>query len=673
MEDSTNKSDKILPLKKTLILRKSSLVSDIILNKFAIDYPSELNVAQLEVVESIYGPILVIAGAGTGKTRTIVYRVAKMIESGMNPENILLLTFTRKSAQEMIRRASTLIGTDAERICGGTFHSYANLFLRQFSAHLGYQNSFTILDQSDSEDVINLIRNRFELNTKNRRFPRKQTLFAMISSSINRLKNLDEVLDEDYHQYKNELESIQMIAKEYIRYKKEKNIMDYDDLLTNTIQLLEKFPEVRKNQSNIYKYILVDEYQDTNKLQHAIVSLLGKEHKNVMVVGDDAQSIYSFRGANFKNIFEFPEIFPDTKIIKLEENYRSTQTILDCTNNIIHSASIKYEKNLFTRKIGGDLPMLISTPNELIQSQLIAQQVLKLREDGLELNDIAILFRSSFHSFDLEVELNKCNIPYLKYGGFKFIETSHVKDLIAYLKIIFNPKDIVSWNRVLLLINGVGPRTVNKVVEALELNEISLNELSIDKIVKLTNENVGLLFDILCKIKNDKTSILQKVKIIVDYYSPIMKAKYDDYQKRIKDLTVFEDIASRYKSLNSLLTDMALDPPTQSVTEFDDKSEKEKLILSTIHSAKGLEWNTVFVIWTLDGYFPSFHSAKSIEAMEEERRLMYVAATRAKERLIFIYPTNIFERESGTVLSQVSKFLSNISEEILEKYTVEVE
>jgi len=663
--------DKIIPIKKSLVLKKRTELNQVKANKFAIDYANELNAAQLEVVDSHFGSVLVVAGAGTGKTRTLVYRVAKMIESGINPEEILLMTFTRKAAQEMIRRVSILIGAEAERVQGGTFHSFANNVLRKYSERLSYQNNFSIIDQSDSEDVISLIRSRMGLDKQTRRFPRKQTLFAMISASVNRLTNLEEIIAKEFPQYKKDIEEIQQIALEYQAYKKRNNTMDYDDLLTNLILLLEKFPNITHKLSSEHKFIMVDEYQDTNKLQHAIVSLLGKPHKNVMVVGDDAQSIYSFRGANFTNIFEFPEMFPETKIIKLEENYRSTQPILDCTNEIIRIANVRYEKNLYTRKVGGALPLLVSVENEQTQSQLICQQILELREQGLELNDIAVLFRSGYHSFDLEVELNKTNIPFIKYGGFKFIETAHIKDIIAYLRIITNPKDIVSWNRALLLIGGVGPRTAQKIISALEHDVIRLDESYIPEVIKLTNENVALLFDMLCAAKHGSIVLSEKIKIITDYYLPIMQSKYDDFHKRTKDIAMFEDITSRYKSLNSLLSDMALDPPTQSVEDINDKPDDEKLILSTIHSAKGLEWNAVFIIWTLDGFFPTFHSANNLESMEEERRLMYVAATRAKEVLYFIYPINIYERETGTVLSKVSRFIDGIPEDILEKYAVE--
>jgi DNA helicase II / ATP-dependent DNA helicase PcrA len=656
------------PPRKTFVLKRQT---DVSAPSFKIRYADELNASQLAVVENIEGPVLVIAGAGTGKTRTLVYRVARMIEMGIPPGHILLLTFTRKAAQEMLRRASMLVGQRAEQVEGGTFHSFANLTLRRHAQRLGYASSFSILDQGDCEDVVNLLRTRLGLEAKKRRFPRKQTLVSMISSSINRMTPLREIVEGEYPQYRNEVEEIESLARAYQEYKRQHDLMDYDDLLVNMVLLLEKNPDVRERLAEAHRFIMVDEYQDTNKLQHEIVHRLSGTRRNVMVVGDDSQSIYSFRGANFRNIMDFPDDFPGTTVITLEENYRSTQPILNFTNEVLRGAAEKYEKHLFTRRIGGELPMIVSTANETLQSQFIVQRILELREEGVELNDIAVLFRSSFHSFDLEIELNKANIPYIKMGGFKFIETAHVKDLVAHLRVLHNPRDVVSWNRILLLLEGVGPRSAQKVIDAIVDGSVALTTEGVEAVRRLGSSAVVGLFETLHHLVDERMSLAEKVDLLVAYYRPVMKRKYDDFTKRLKDVEVFAEIAARYRSLNSFLSDMALEPPNESVVDLGETtSEDEKLILSTIHSAKGLEWSSVFLIWALDGFFPAARSAGSHESIEEERRLMYVATTRAKDRLAISYPVNIYDRESGMVLSKPSRFVEPIPEEIAERWVV---
>jgi DNA helicase-2/ATP-dependent DNA helicase PcrA len=446
--------------------------------------------------------------------------------------------------------------------------------------------------------------------------------------------------------------------------------MDYDDLLLNMVALLEKFPDVAGKLAQFHRFIMVDEYQDTNKLQHEIVRRLAEKHRNIMVVGDDSQSIYSFRGANFRNIMDFPKAFEGTRIITLEENYRSTQPILDFTNDVLNQAFEKYEKHLYTRRTGGEMPAIISAVSEQMQSQFVVQRILELRDEGIELNDIAVLFRSSFLSFDLEIELNKANIPYVKMGGFKFIETAHVKDLISYLRVIHNPRDVVSWNRILLLLEGVGPRTSQRIIEEIAGDRLKLASGSGEQARRVGNDAVGNLFEFLASIQSDRISVPEKVDQLITYYRPVMKGKYDDYNKRLKDLDVFGEIAGRYRSLNSFLSDMALEPPTESVVGIEEGKEDVQLILSTIHSAKGLEWNTVFIIWALDGRFPSTRAAENMDAMEEERRLMYVATTRAKDRLNITYPINVFDRESGMVLSKPSRFIADVPEEIAERWVI---
>ena len=640
---------------------------------FEIDYINELNPAQFEAISSLDGAYLVIAGAGTGKTRTLVYRVARLIEMGIDPKSILLLTFTRKAAKEMLDRAAILLDNRCSKINGGTFHSFANLTLRKYAKIIGLDPNFTILDQGDSEDVINLIRAQLDLAKLKKRFPNKQTINKDISLSVNTERKIEDILNEEFPHFFEFTETIIQINNLYKNYKRKSGLLDYDDLLIYLRDFL-----IDKSKSRILtrsiNYVMVDEFQDTNKLQADIVLGLSHHNNNIMVVGDDSQSIYSFRGANFKNIMQFPKLFKDVKIIMLEENYRSTQEVLDFGNHIIDKAIEKYPKVLFTRKIGGELPAIISATSENMQSKFIVDKILELREENVSLNDIAVLFRSSFSSFDLEIELNKANIPYLKFGGMKFIETAHIKDVLAFLRIAENPNDVVSWYRVLLLHEGVGPKKAQEILTKISNGEIRLNVHPENTLDKSFKENIFNLFMCLHKIHISKSLPTELAEIVLEYYEPLFKSKYDDFNKRKKDLEIFINITENYKSLSSLLSDMALDPPQDSVADVSQEDrDDEYLTLSTIHSAKGLEWHTVFIIHAIEGFFPSSMSFDKIESLEEERRLMYVAATRAKQNLFISYPMNIFDRHNGMTLSKPSRFISDVNEDLAEEWLLEEE
>ncbi len=641
-------------------------------SKFEIDYRGELNNSQYEAASAVEGNYLVIAGAGTGKTRTLVYRVARLIELGYNPKSILLLTFTRKAAREMMNRAAVLLDNRCAKINGGTFHSFANLTLRKYHKFINLDPNFTILDQSDSEDVINLIRAQLNLHQKKKRFPNKATINKIFSLSVNTGRSVEEILLNDYTHFEEHLDNLIQIKQIYESYKYKNSLLDYDDLLIYLRKFLEDYGSGAKTLLSNIQFIMVDEYQDTNKLQADIVKGLSQINNNVMVVGDDSQSIYSFRGANFKNIMEFPKLFSNVKIIKLEENYRSTQEILNFANHIIESAIEKYPKFLFTRKKDGEIPAIISASNENMQSRFIVERILELREEGVPLNDMAILFRASFMSFDLEIELNKANIPYIKFGGMKFIETSHIKDLLAFLRIAENPKDFVSWYRVLLLHEGIGPKTAQRILDDISLNKITLNK-NVEAITERKyKDNVYSLINLLSNLRNNYSSPSDIIEVALQYYFPLFKSKYDDFNKRNKDLEIFANIVHEYKSLEDLLTDMALDPPTDSVIDVEaTNKEKEILTLSTIHSAKGLEWHTVFILHALEGYFPSSQSFEKTETLEEERRLMYVAVTRAKQNLYVCYPMHIFDRHNGFTIAKPSRFIADVDDELAEEWLLE--
>lgn len=652
---------------------KTGLVNNNDEARFKINYKEELNTSQFEAATAVKGCYLIIAGAGTGKTRTLVYRVARLIELGHDPNSILLLTFTRKAANEMLKRASMLLDDRCSKIRGGTFHSFANLTLRKYAKAIGLDSAFTILDQGDSEDVINLIRSQDRFLTRDKRFPNKQTLNKVYSLSVNTGKKVEEIIENDYPHFLPLLDKILEIQKIFIQYKRNNNLLDYDDLLIYLREFLKKeSPAVKALLSEI-KFVMVDEYQDTNHLQAEIVKGLAKYNKNVMVVGDDSQAIYSFRGADFHNIMQFPKLFDNVKIIKLEENYRSVQAILDFANRINEAAIEKYKKELYTRRGSGVLPSIVAAATDNLQSKFIVEKILDLREEGVQLKDIAVLFRSSFFSFDLELELSKANIPFQKFGGMKFVETAHIKDVMAFLRIAVNPKDVISWYRVLLLHEGVGPKTAQRILDELSTARITIKAEPDDQ-PEFKHHKLGPLFYLLYELQKKKYMPSEMVQKVYNYYWELFKANYDDWNKRKKDLDIFQNIVENYTSIDSLLSDMAIEPIIESVLDVDAADKEEEYVtLSTIHSAKGLEWHSVFIIHAVEGYFPSARSVENLDSLEEERRLMYVASTRAKNNLFVSYPMNLYDREAGMTLSKPSRFISEISPDLAEGWLLEEE
>ena len=635
---------------------------------YKVDYEKELNPPQLEAVKQKEGSILVIAGAGSGKTKTLTYRVARLIEDGINPKNILLLTFTKKAAQEMLSRAAIVLDSRCEQVAGGTFHSFANVILRKYSSLLELNNNFTITDRADSEDIINHIRSNI-IGKQEKRFPKKGTILDIYSKAVNKNIPSEDIILSEYKQFEHCTEKINEIICEYNNYKRKNSILDYDDLLLYLKTLLECNPEVRKKLSNQYKYIMVDEYQDTNTIQAQIVKLLASEHNNVMAVGDDSQSIYSFRGANFKNILEFPQLFENTKIIKLEQNYRSSQNILSLANEILLKAKEKYTKTLFSDIVSPIKPALISANDMKMEAEFISQRVLELvEEENLSLNDICVLARSARMTYNLEIELAKRNIPYKKFGGMKFIEAAHIKDIIAHLRVILNPSDIISYTRILLLLDGIGNQSANKLLPILvndsEIKNKNLPVKNPEAVIKLT--------DLINTNQKDIFNPKKVVQNVLKYYENILKDKYDDYTKREKDLEHFLALSEKYTSLEDFLSDLALEPPDTSVTDIDSGAQKDEfLTLSTIHSAKGFEYKAVFIIGAVDGRFPSLYSFNSPDDLDEELRLMYVAVTRAKTHLAITYPIDMFDYSTNMVLSKPSRFLDGINQDILERWVIE--
>lgn len=650
--------------RKKYVLKKRPVVK----TDYKVNYEEDLNEAQLEAVKSKDGPILVIAGAGSGKTKTLTYRVARLIEDGIKPENILLLTFTKKAAAEMLSRATIVLDNRCEKVAGGTFHSFANIILRKYSKLLGLKNNFTIMDRADCEDVINHIVGQL-FPKKEKRFPKKSTLLDIYSKSINKVTPTKQIIADEFPQFAHCEDKIIEVHKAYVAYKRENSVLDYDDLLLYIKLLLENNDELRKRLSNEYKYIMVDEYQDTNTLQADVIKLLASEHNNIMAVGDDAQSIYSFRGANFRNILDFPKLFENTKIIKLEQNYRSTQNILKLTNEIISKAKEKYTKNLFSNIVSPQVPALICAKDTQMEADFICQRILELLDEDISLSDICVLTRNARMSYNLEIELSKRAIPFQKFGGPKFMETAHIKDVVAHLRVILNPDDVISLTRILLLLKGVGASTVNNIMPIIK------GDLKPDIKLLPSNKSQSLtpLFNTLGQLRDYSTTKKPEeiVSAVINYYRPILKDKYDDFSKREKDLDHFEYLSTQYSNLEDFISDLALEPPDASVEGMYKKnSDDEALTISTIHSAKGLEWDSVFIIGAVDGRFPSAYSFNSEEEMDEELRLMYVATTRAKNNLYITYPVDMYDYSMNMVLSKPSRFLDGIPDDILERWDI---
>lgn len=632
---------------------------------FLVDYEKQLNEEQLKAVMHKEGPLLVIAGAGSGKTRTLVYRVAYLVEQGVDARNILLLTFTRKAAQEMLRRASSVLDDRCSHVAGGTYHSFANNILRKNASKVGYDPGFTILDRSDSEDLINLLRSEMGLSGKEARFPKKETLGDIFSKAANCLTEVAQIVEKQYPQFYHLCQDIEFLRGRYEERKKVGGMMDYDDLLVKLKMMLEENPVTRQKLGEFYKYIMVDEYQDTNKIQSQITALLAKEHQNVMAVGDDSQSIYSFRGANFKNIMDFPKIFPGTKIVTIEENYRSTQHILNLTNEIIKYASEKYSKKLRTNIKGGRKPLYVEAKDENEQSRWVCRKLLELREEGIRLNDMAILFRAGWHSNDLELELRKFGIPFKKYGGVKFTEASHIKDVLSILKSLVNPRDSVSWFRSLKLIEGVGGKTAKLFFEKISQKGGIENIPESMYSSKTYKNDIVELKRLSILLNENRVSTKQILSETLEYYrDKFLRIYAEDYSRRANDLDSLIFVAERYSTVTEFLTDMTLEPLEKShIDTIAGKDDDEILTLSTVHSAKGLEWHSVFIIHLTDGYFPSFRCLEDPDDLEEERRLLYVATTRAKRNLFLLKPGYLNSARNYWNLSyfsssMVSRFLA---------------
>ena len=681
--------------------------------RYKVPYADELNSEQLEVVMAGEGPMLVIAGAGSGKTRALTYRVSRLIEDGVDPSEILLVTFTNKSAREMLSRVEQLVTNDTRRIWGGTFHSIGNRLLRKHAETIGYRPNFTILDDEDSKEMMESSVSSLGINTLEKRFPKGDVLLDIYSYLINTRTPLELHLEQNYPHFMMFGTEIVNVFRRYKERKREANSMDFDDLLVFWKVLLDEHAEVAESLKRRFRHILVDEYQDTNKLQADIVDAMASVRRNVMVVGDDAQSIYSFRGANFENILTFPLRFPDATIHKLETNYRSTRQILNLANAAIASNRFQFRKELQAVRGDGPDPAVVGVDDVFEQATFVAQRILELRDEGIDLDEIAILYRSHYQSLELQMELTRRNIPYEIRSGVRFFEQAHIKDVLAYLKIVTNTRDELSWKRMMKLYPKVGERTAAEVWLRISQSTNPLEAFlrGVEVSGRGTMGSIKSIRELLNLISSDamKRNPSEMVRLIVERgYGDYVRSKFPNAQARIDDLEQLSQYALRYEDVETFLDEIALANPMSGEDVAVVAPEDEKIVLSSVHQAKGLEWRVVFVIWLADGRFPSQRALRVpggivrvdpkrvheslpllegatqdaptvdeqgtrelvIPGEEEERRLFYVAVTRAKQELYLVFPVMSRDRGGMDILMEPSRFVRELPGDVYEKWVI---
>jgi DNA helicase-2/ATP-dependent DNA helicase PcrA len=684
-----------------------------------IDYARELNEQQLAAVTAPPGPALVIAGAGSGKTRTLTYRVAYLLEQGIPPDRILLLTFTNKAAGEMMRRVSDLLGHELRALWGGTFHSIGARILRLHADTLGYRRDFTILDRDDAKDLIKACVTDAKIETKGTHFPKPDVLNEIFSLAANTHKTIAELLEGQFSYFAQFAEKISALAKSYAARKRATNAMDFDDLLALWLKLLQDHADVREHYQRRFQFILVDEYQDTNKLQGDLIDLLAARTRNVMVVGDDAQSIYAWRGANFANILDFPKRYPGAKVFKIETNYRSTPEILDVANAAIAANVNQFAKELAPARKSGLKPALVACHDAGQQAAFIAQRALELRDEGVSLNNIAVLYRSHFHALELQLELTRQQIPFSITSGIRFFEQAHIKDATAFLKFVANPRDEVSFKRLVLLLPGIGAKGADKLWQHFQFQFADIlkktsredregREENENKIVNQPSRPSRPSRDILgerhvktpvaialqdaiaavpkkaaiswaqftatisqLEDESVRKSAAKMLRLVIDAgYDDYLKETYDNYERRLDEIQQLAEFAFQFGSVEEFLTQLAL--LTNVEAEDDPADDTEKIKLSTIHQAKGLEFEIVFVIMLCDGLFPSARSTESNDGEEEERRLFYVSITRAKNELYLCYPLmrGGFGASGADSYQSPSRFLAEIPKELVNTWNL---
>jgi DNA helicase-2/ATP-dependent DNA helicase PcrA len=635
-----------------------------------IDYEKELNSEQYRVVMEEGGPLLVLAGAGSGKTRTLTYRVARLLESGVSPENILLATFTNKAANSMLNRVESLINSYTGRIMGGTFHHIAHRLLRSNAYLLGYKSNFSIVDSEDSRQLISTCLAELKIDTKKSKFPKSNILAEIIGLAMNTQNTLQDIVESKYPYFLHLLEEITQVAILYIQKKKDLSIMDFDDLLFNCRSLLLDHPDVLKNVAGRFKYVLVDEYQDTNIIQADIVDLLASCHRNLMVVGDDSQSIYSFRGANFSNIINFPERYPDCKIFKLETNYRSTPEILHLANLSINNNEKQFPKELRAVRDKGMRPVMVSAQNVVKQANFVAQRITELVRSGIPLKEIAVLYRAHYHSMEMQMEFVRRDIPFDIRSGIRFFEQAHIKDVTSYMRIMVNPGDELAWQRLLLMYPKVGKVTFNKIWKYLSKQENPLEAIFTEDFIKFTpkpsiaglaefRKTMQLLLDL--QPQDRLPGKIIDVLLNKSGYRTYLQDNYSDTSSREEDLIQLGNFSAQFLQMEDFLNELALLTNMSREESAGEENGEDKVALSTIHQAKGLEWSYVFIIWCADGMIPLQRALKEPDGEEEERRLFYVAVTRARDQLYLCYPALDYNRSSGVLNMAPSRFIREIA------------
>jgi DNA helicase-2/ATP-dependent DNA helicase PcrA len=665
-----------------------------------IDYARELNEEQLAAVTAPPGPALVIAGAGSGKTRTLTYRVAYLLEQGIPADRILLLTFTNKAAGEMMRRVSDLLGQELRELWGGTFHSIGARVLRLHAETLGYRRDFTILDRDDAGDLIKACMVDAKIETKGTHFPKPDVLNEIFSLTANTHRSIEQLIESQFRYFEQFTGKISSLAKNYADRKRTTNAMDFDDLLALWLRLLQDHAGVREHYQRRFQFILVDEYQDTNKLQGDLIDLLAARHHNVMVVGDDAQSIYAWRGANFANILDFPKRHPGAKVFKIETNYRSTPEILNVANAAIAANLRQFKKELGPARKSGVKPALVQCHDARQQAAFIAQRALELRDEGVSLNQVAVLYRSHFHALEVQLELTRQQIPFSITSGIRFFEQAHIKDATAYLKFVANPRDEVSFKRLAQLLPGVAAKGADKLWRAFQPEFVATLKRESTELAKgdAGTRERRIKYPIAAALQDAVAAVPKKavmewaqfsatisqledeavrqspakmLRLVMDAgYDDYLKETYDNYQRRLDEIQQLAEFAFQFGSVEEFLTQLAL--LTNVEAEEAPQTDTERLRLSTIHQAKGLEFDAVFVIMLCDGLFPSARSAESNDGEEEERRLFYVSITRAKNELYLCYPLvrGGFGASGVDTFQSPSRFLSEIPGELVNTWNL---
>ncbi|MDB6064374.1 MAG: UvrD/REP helicase [Pedosphaera sp.] len=660
-----------------------------------IDYAGELNPQQHAAVTASPGPSLVIAGAGSGKTRTLTYRVGFLLEQGIPADRMLLLTFTNKAAKEMMRRVSDLLEQDLPALWGGTFHSIGNRILRQHADALGYQRDFTIMDREDAKDLIDACLGESGIDVKATRFPKAEVLADIFSFAVNTRKTVAEILVQEYDYFESLGPQIADLQQRYAARKRATNAMDFDDLLDLWLKLLRDNPAVCEHYQRRFQFILVDEYQDTNALQSELIDLLAARHQNVMVVGDDAQSIYAWRGANFQNILKFPERYPKARVFKIETNYRSTPEILNVANAAIAANIRQFTKTLAPARKSGAKPVLVPCMTSAEQASFVAQRILELREEGVNMNGMAVLYRSHFHALELQLELTRRNIPFSITSGIRFFEQAHVKDATAYLKLATNPRDELAFKRVVQLLPGIGAKGADKLWHnfstafknlsaptAGDLAPAAVSRTPIATALQACAAGVqkkaavawAQLVATISQLETEpaRGNPSKMIRLVVEAgYEEHLQETYANYRNRLEDLEQLAIFAQQFPTTEDFLSQLALLTSLEAETDQPSNKDTEQIRLSTIHQAKGLEFDVVFVIMLCDGMFPSARSLDSADGEEEERRLLYVAITRARNELYLSYPLiRMMPGNSGDAMQQPSRFLNEISRDLIDEWNL---